>query len=533
MSSCNPQVFILRLPKYYLRTSEKEEYGMSHQDAPREYQKLLSLWAEIDDLRKVGAVLHWDEQTQMPKSGASARADHKATIERLAHARISSGELGALLEKLAPWAESLQADSDEAAIVRVARRGYEQATKISPELVMKMSQVRSESFRTWLQSREAKDFKVFRPALEKVYEVSREMAESIGYKEHPLDPVVDMREPGMTVADVETLFATLRETLVSLAKQIAGKGEENRDEMLRKYYDPKQQWDIGIEGVKAIGFKMDEGRADISVHPFSITFSPNDVRITTRIMPNDFGPSFFAFLHEAGHGHYMQGIPVKYRRTPLTEGASFGMHESQSRTWENIVGRSRGFSEFFYPRVQQVFPEQTKGYTVDDWYRAVNTVKPSFIRVEADEVTYNLHIMIRFELEKAVYDGKLAIADLRDAWNAKFEEYLGITPPDDLVGVLQDIHWSGGFGASFQSYTIGNVMSAQLYEAALRDVPGLEANFERGDFSGLLAWSQEKVHAHGSKYTPQELMKVATGQYLTAEPYLRYIKGKFGELYNL
>ena len=504
-----------------------------HNNAPQEYAKLLKLWAEIDDLNSIGSVLHWDEQTQMPKSGAAARADHMATLARLTHARISSKELGETIEKLLPWSEGLPADSDEAAIVKVAKREYDKSTKISAELVDRMSDVRARAFRTWLKSREEKDFKVFRPALEEVYEVSRAVADSLGYTDHPLDPMVDWQEPGMSVNDVDVLFAELREALVPLVKAIADTGETGRDTMLRQYYDPQVQWDLGIDGVKAIYFKLDEGRADKSVHPFSTTFSPNDVRITTRVKPNDFGPSFFAFLHEAGHGHYMQGIPVKYRRTPLIEGASSGAHESQSRTWENIVGRSRGFSDFFYPRVQQAFPEQTKGKTVEDWYKAVNAVKPSFIRVEADEVTYNLHIMIRFELEKAVFDGKLAVADLRDAWNAKFEEYLGITPADDLVGVLQDIHWSGRFGAAFQSYAIGNVMSAQLYAAALRDVPGLESKFAVGDYSGLLKWSQENVHAHGCKYTPQELMKVATGEHLTAKPYINYIQTKFSDLYGL
>jgi len=500
---------------------------------PKEYQRLLEICAGIDDLKNVLAVLNWDERTQMPKSGASARADHKATIGRLLHERVSSPELGKLLEKLEPWAKELPYDSDEAGIIRVARRNHLRAVKTPEKLVVDISRARSEGYQSWLRAREAKDYKVFAPSLRRIYHLHRELAEALGYEEHPLDALLDQSEPGMKTREIEKLFQELRETLVPLVKKISEKGTVVSDAALKQPFDTEKQWEIGIEGVKTIGFCLDEGRMDISVHPFTTSFSPKDVRITTRIKPNEFGSCFFACLHEAGHGHYCQGIPVKYRRTPLAGGASSGMHESQSRTWENLVGRSKGFWENFYPKVQKMFPEQTKNVSLEDWYRAVNCVRPSLIRVEADEVTYNLHIMVRFELEKAVYDGKMNIDDLAEAWNAKFQEYLGIAPENDLVGVLQDIHWSGRFGASFVSYTLGNVISVQLYEAAIRDNPELKDQFARGDYSGLLEWSRRNIHAHGSKYQPKELVEKATGKPLSTEPYLRYITRKFSEIYEL
>ena len=414
----------------------------------------------------------------------------------------------------------------------MARREHEQATKLPVKLVMEFSRARSSAYVEWIKARQAKDFSLFAGSLERIYDLSRQAAEALGYQDHPLNAILKQSEPGMTVADFEQLFDELRTTLVPLAKSIQD-AEQVNDAMLRQEYDPAKQWDIGLAGVRAINFQLDEGRADFSVHPFSITFAPKDTRITTRIIRDDFPPCFFGLLHEAGHGHYMQGIPERFRHTPLASGASGGMHESQSRTWENLVGRSRSFWQRFYPVAQAYFPDQTKGVSLEQWHRAVNRVKPSFIRVEADEVTYNLHIMIRWELEKAVYDGKLQIKDLSEAWNAKFEQYLGIVPPNDLVGVLQDIHWTGGFGAGFQSYTLGNVISVQLYEACLRDRPELAGQFAAGDYSGLLSWSREHVHSHGAKYGPQELVKIATGQPLSAKPYLGYITKKYSEIYGL
>lgn len=500
-----------------------------------DYERLVALLAEVTNLRNVAGLLGWDQQVMMPKGGAEARGNHLAALSKVIHEKFTSPEIGKLLEDLKPYEESLPYDSDEASTIRVARREYEKATKLPPDLIIRLSRAASEGYHTWLKAREARDYGIFRPALERTYGLMVEVTDALGYEEHRLDALLDQSEPGMKASQAEVLFKELRGTLVPLTKAIQAKlGGEDPAAVLHRHYDRETQLAAGREAVKAIGFDLEtRGRMDLSVHPFSTSFSPNDTRITTRLNENALGWSFFACLHEAGHGTYMQGIPVKFQESILGDGASSGLHESQSRLWENIVGRSRAFWEFFLPRLQKHFPSQLEGVSLDTVYRAVNKVEPSFIRVEADEVTYNLHIMIRFELEKAVFDGKLDLKDLDDAWNAKFEEYLGLTPPDDLVGVLQDIHWSGGFGAAFVAYTVGNVASAQLYERALKDHPDLPAEFARGEFSNLLGWMNRNVHAYAAKFKPQELLERVTGRPLDAGPYLAYIKRKFSEVYGL
>lgn len=502
--------------------------------AEKKYESLTELLAEVACLQQASGLLFWDQQTHLPPGGADARGNQLAVLSKVTHERFTSPDIGRLLEDLASYEASLPYDSDEASTIRVARREYEKATRLPPELVVRLSRAKTEGFKTWLQAREAKDYEVFRPALQRMVDIMVEVAETLGYEEHPMDALIDQGEPGIRVSHLEPLFEELRGTLVPLARSIFARADAVDDSVLHQPFDRDAQLSAAREAVRAIGFDLDKrGRLDLSVHPFSTSFSPNDVRITTRVQDEFFNACFFACLHEAGHGTYMQGIPVKFERSVLGDGASSGLHESQSRLWENIVGRSRPFWEFFYPRLKSHFPEQLRDVPLETFYRAVNKVEPSLIRVEADEVTYDLHIMIRFELEKAVFDGRLELKDLRDAWNAKFEEYLGITPPDDLVGVLQDIHWTFVFGAGFPGYTIGNVASVQLYEQALKDHPNLEAGFARGEFADLLGWMNRNVHAHGMKFKPQELLERVTRRPLEAGPYLAYIKGKFSDIYGL
>jgi carboxypeptidase Taq len=497
-------------------------------------KKLCELLAEVTDLRLIGAVLHWDQQTQMPPGGAESRADQMATLRKLAHRKFTSPAIGRLIEELSGYERNLPYDSDEAALLRVSRREYTRATKIPERLVVETSRAASTGYREWLRAREARDFGIFRPHLERIVDLARQRAAALGFADRPLDAFVDIAEPGLTANRVEALFAELREGLVPLVWAIAARADLVDDTVFRGHFDPRVQLECGNAAVRAIGFDLDRrGRQALSVHPFSISFSPDDVRITTRVKEDNFAASFFALLHEAGHGLYMQGMPARFRRSVLAGGASSGAHESQSRGWENLVGRSRAFWTFFLPKAREFFPAQFGGATVDQVYRAANRVSPSLIRVEADEVTYNLHIMVRFELEKAVFDGKIAVADLAEAWVEKMRAYLGVTPPTDLEGVLQDIHWSSHFGGSFVSYTLGNVMSAQFYATARRARPGLEDGFGRGDFAPLLDWMRENVHAHGSKFTPEELLERATGAGLSVRPYLEYIRSKFTELYGL
>ncbi len=510
--------------------------GAAPSEAPKnpKYERLVELFAEVVNLRKVAALAYWDQQVMLPKSGAEARANHMAAIERTIHEKFTSPEIGQLLEELRGYEASLPYESDEASTIRVGRREYEKATKLPPDLVVRLSRAQSEAFNVWLQAREAKDYAVFRPALEKLYGLMREVTQVLGYEEHPLDALLDQSEPGMKASQVEALFAELKETLVPLVKAIFERRGLVDDAVLHQDFPAEGQMAVGREAARAIGFDLEtRGRLDLSVHPFTISFSPNDARITTKVDERFFGTSYYAVIHEAGHGTYEQGIPVRLEQSILGDGASGGLHESQSLLWENVVGRSRGFCEFALPRLKERFPAQFGRATVDQFYRAVNKVQPSFIRVDADEVTYNLHVMIRWELEKAVFDGKLALKDLAEAWNQKFRDYLGITPPDDLVGVLQDIHWTGGFGASFASYTIGHVSCQQLYRKAVADIPGLEAGFARGEFAPLLGWMNEHVHAWGAKLRPNELLQRATGRPLDPKPYLAYIKGKFSEIYGM
>lgn len=504
---------------------------MTHRE---KYDRLVSRLAEVVDLSRAAAVLAWDQQVNMPRGGMKARGDQLATLSSLAHDRFTSPEIGELLNDLAAYERELPYESDEASLIRVTRREYEKETKLPADLVAELAKAGNEGYAAWLQAREAKDYGLFRPALERIYRLMVEKAQALGYGNRPLDAFVDESEPGMTIADVEKLFSELKETLVPLVAAIRERLDRVDDSVVLKYYDKDAQWKIGLEAVRAIGFDLDaRGRQDLSVHPFTTSFSPDDVRITTRLREREFTMGFFASLHEAGHGTYEQGLPKRLERTILCRGASGGLHESQSRLWENVVGRSHEFWEFFYPTMQRYFPEQTAGVSLDAFYAAVNRVQPSFIRTEADEVTYNLHIMIRTELEKAVFDGQLAIADLERAWNDKYREYLGIVPKDPVEGVLQDIHWSGGFGASFISYTIGNIIMVQLFEAACREIPDLKAGFAKGRFAPLLHWMNEHVHTHGAKFQPLELVRMATGADLSARPYLDYIVKKFSALYGL
>ncbi len=501
--------------------------------APPEYQDLTDRMAEIRNLSKLAALAHWDMQCNMPSAGAEARKEQLVTLTGLIHRHMTAPHIGDLLHRLRSFQDSLPHASDEAATLRTVAREYEKATRIPESLARERVTASSEGLQAWLRARETRDFSRFLPALERNFDMSLRIAEALNPSSPPLDVLIDQREPGFDVEGVESVFSDLKEVLIPLILRVAEKPDAVDDAVLRQHYDPDTQWELTLKAVRDIGFDLQQrGRQDISVHPFTTSFSIDDVRITTRIRANEFSAAFFASLHEAGHGTYEQGFPKEWERSILATSASGGMHESQSRLWENIVGRSPEFWEFFYPEVQRHFPEQTEGTSHGDFYRAVNRIQPSFIRVEADEVTYNLHIIIRFELEKAAFEGELSLEDMPEAWNEKYEKYLGITPEDPVEGVLQDIHWSGGFGSSFISYTLGNVISAQLFGAALREHPDMKEKFRQGDFSRLLSWMQQNVHAHGQKFPPRELVRQATGEEFNTGPFLDYIKSKTETLYG-
>lgn len=488
------------------------------------------------DLQKVGAVLGWDQEVNMPNGGADARAEQSATISAMAHDIFISDEVGKMLEEAEAEVESegLDYDSDDASYVRVLRREYEKQAKLPTELVAEFSRVTSKAFIAWREARAKDDYPHFQPHMQKVVDLCLKIAEIQGYEDHPYDALLDFYEPGVTTAQVEALFGDLKAGLVPLLNDIVERGAENSGAFFTEQdYDVDRQWDLTEVILRDIGYDFKCGRQDKAPHPFTTHFSSNDVRVTTRLFKNRPQSAIFSSVHEGGHALYEQGIPDRFDRTILGGGATLGMHESQSRMWENLLGRSRAFWRYYLPIVRAFFPEQLADITHEQFYRAINMVEPSLIRVEADEVTYNMHIFVRFELEKDIMTGDLDVADIPDAWNAKYEEYLGITPPDDADGCLQDVHWSHGTIGYFPTYTLGNIISAQLYNRAKSDLPDLEADFENGEFMPLLNWMREHVHAHGKKFTAGELLEREIGTGLDAQPLLDYLKAKYTDVYKL
>jgi carboxypeptidase Taq len=498
------------------------------------FDRLRAILAEVDDLRRAAAVLGWDRQTYMPPAGSGGRGEQLATLQRLAHERFTSAEVGELLEALRERAAAEPYASYAASLVRVARREYEYWAKLPADLVAEMALAESAGFDAWLQGRAARDWRIFQEPFARLTALCRQAADHIGWKESRFDALLQPQEPGMTSAELDRIFERLKQVLIPLTREIAERQERVRDDFLAQAYPEDRQWALTLEAVAAVGFDAKErGRQDRSVHPFTTSFASGDVRITTRLDPNHLARGLYSSLHEAGHGLYEQGVPADLWRGPLGGGTSSGVHESQSRLWENVVGRSRGFWTFFLPRARAAFPAQLDGVDVEAMYRAVNRSGPSFIRVDADEVTYNLHIVLRCELEQALLRGDLAPADVPGAWAEKMRGYLGITPPDDLVGALQDVHWTGGPAAGFPGYTLGNVISLQLYEQALAAPPEIPEAIQAGDTALLLQWMRDHVHVHGAKLTPSELLERETGRGLDPEPYLRYIRAKYAEIYDL
>ena len=488
--------------------------------------------AEIDDLKKAAYLLEWDQMTYMPPGGAAARARQLATLQRLAHERRIDPALGHLLDDLYSYAEGLPYDSDEASLIRVARNDFERAVRVPASFMSEFYGHAAECYQVWTEARPANDFRAVQPYLEKTLDLSRQYAGYFPNSEHMADPLID-RVEDPPVSALRPLFAELRQQLVPLVQAIAAQPLAD-DSCLHGHFPEAQQWAFGLEAVRRYGYDFQRGRQDKTAHPFTINIAIGDVRITTRVQEGYLGEGLFSTLHESGHAMYEQGIDPGLEATLLDEGTSSGVHESQSRLWENVVGRSRSFWRFFYPRLQAAFPNQLGSVPLDTFYRAINKVERSLIRTEADEVTYNLHVMLRFDLELALLEGKLAVRDLPEAWRERFRADLGLVPPDDRDGVLQDVHWFGDFiGGQFQGYTLGNILGAQFYDAALQAHPEIAAEMELGVFDTLHDWLRENIYRHGRKFTAAELVERVTGGPLRIEPYLNYLRTKYGELYEL
>ena len=489
--------------------------------------------AEINDLQMVASLLDWDQHTYMPQGGAQARGRQLATLAKITQERFIDPAVGRLLEDLRPYEESLSSDADDAGLLRVTRRDYELALKVPPKFLAEFHVHIADSYQIWTQARPANDFDRVRPCLEKTLDLSRRMAGFFPGYEHIADPLINFSDYGMKASAVRRLFAELRTRLVPIVRSITSQPAAD-DSCLRLHYPEAQQLKFAEEVVRRLGYDFNRGRIDKTHHPFMTKFSLGDVRITTRVKEDFLGEALFSTMHEAGHALYEQGIDRAFEASPLGDGASSGVHESQSRTWENLVGRSRGFWEYFYPRLQAAFPAQLKGVSLERFYRAVNKVERSLIRTDADEVTYNLHVMLRFDFELALLEGSLAVRDLPEAWRERFRQDFGIAPPDDRDGVLQDVHWFGGtIGGAFQGYTLGNILSAQFYDAALTAHPEIPEEMRQGRFGTLHGWLKENIYRHGRKFTMDELAQSATGAPLTIEPYIRYLGTKYGELYDL
>jgi carboxypeptidase Taq len=494
--------------------------------------QLKSLVNEVFDIRATIALLGWDQQTYMPAGGAEDRGDAISTLSSLLHAKATSPGLGQLLEDLRPLEASLDPDSDEACLIRKTRREYEKQVKVSSQWVTEFAKLTTLGHATWEEAKQKSDFSIFQPHLEKIVAMRRDYSQFFTPYTHIYDPQLDDFEPGMKTAEVQSIFNQVRPVQVALIKAIVSQTAVD-DSFLRKAYDEKAQWDFGVEVITRFGYDWTHGRQDKAVHPFTQSFGIDDVRITTRMESQRVATGLFGTMHEAGHALYELGFDRSLRRTPLADGASMAIHESQSRMWENLVGRSLAFWKYFYPRMQQVFSTQLSNVDLMTFYRGINRVRPSYIRVEADEATYNLHIMLRLELEIALLEGSLDVKDLPEAWNHKMQEYLGLVPPKDAVGVLQDVHWSGGMFGYFPTYALGNLVSAQLWEVIQKDLPDLETQIIHGDFGSLLDWLRKNVHRYGAKFEPQKLVKKITGSEIDPQPYLRYLQAKYKEIYHI
>lgn len=488
---------------------------------------------EIHDLRRANALLGWDQQTYMPPGGSASRAEQSATLGKIAHEMFTADQTGRLIDAAAREVATLNADSDEARLISVTRRDYHKARKVPADLVAEIARVTGQAVDVWTEARAQSNWEPFAPYLEKIVDLNRRLADALGYDDKMYDALLDQFEPDMKTAEVKAVFDALKPELIELVRRIAARADVNSDAVLHREYDEQKQWDFGLEVITRYGFDFKRGRQDKSVHPFTTSFAIDDVRITTRVDRHFLSPALFGTLHECGHALYEQGIDPAYERTPLADGTSLGMHESQSRMWENLVGRSRPFWNFFFPKLRSYFPEQLADQTAESFYRAANYVSPSFIRVEADEVTYGLHIMLRFEMENDLLEGRLKIADVPEAWNAKMQEFLGITPPSARDGALQDIHWSSGMIGYFPTYQLGNLMSVQLWEKINADIPDLTDQIACGEFGALLSWLRNNVHRPGRKYTSGELLQRITGGGLNAAPYLKYLKAKYTDVYGL
>ncbi len=493
------------------------------------YEEYKTILQKAADLNNATAVLSWDQEVYMPPKGAYFRGRQIATLAGQAHELLTSNQLSNLLDELQKD-EGLN-DLQKANIQR-SHEDLQKNKQLPPSFVEELSTLTSECYNAWIAARKKNDFNMFAPFLKKMVALNRKKASLFGYKEHPYDALLDEYEPGATVAMLDRVFDGVKSELPPILKKITAATQVD-DSCFGAYFPKDSQWNFSIEVLQAMGYDFEAGRQDYSEHPFTTSFSPADVRVTTRVSEHDFASLLWSTIHEGGHALYEQGLPESEYGLPLGAAASLGIHESQSRLWENCIGRGLHFWKHFYPILQARFPEQLSNVTLEHFYRAANKVQPSLIRTEADEVTYHFHVLIRYEIEKALIESTLEVEDVRARWNELYQKYLGITPPDDKTGILQDIHWSHGSFGYFPTYTLGSFYAAQFFSKAQDSIPDLLQQIERGETTELLNWLRDGVHKHGRRYYSEELCERVTGSKLDTSHFLTYITEKYSKVYGV
>ncbi len=495
--------------------------------------ELYTLIAETNDLARAEAVLGWDQQAYMPAGGAAARAQQLATLSRLAHEKFTTERVGQLIDELTKATRDLPYDDDTVSTLRVLKRDYVKAVRLPSAFVAELAVASGLATTAWAQARAANDWQAFEPHLARMLELKQRQTEYMGYTARRYDALLDDYEPDMTTAQVTAIFDAVRHELVPLTQALSARADRVDDAAIYRAYDVERQWTLAHKALRAIGYDFARGRMDHVPHPFCTTFSNHDVRVTNRALPDFFNSCLFGALHEGGHALYEQGSPDRFERTALAGGTSLSVHESQSRLWENLVGRSRAFWQYFFPEFKKTFRKNAADLDAEKMYRAVNKVQPSLIRVEADEVTYSLHVMLRFEAENLLLENKLKVSELPAWWDEAMSSYLGITPPDVAQGALQDVHWSMGLYGYFPTYSLGTILSAQLFDQARAQLGDLDEQFARGEFTPLREWLTANIYQHGRKYTLNEIALRVTGEPLQTRSYISYLKKKYSELYGL
>lgn len=493
------------------------------------YEQYTTKMQKIADVSNAAAVLNWDEETYLPEKGSAFRGRQLATLSTIAHELFADEALGELLHELSGTTSLTEIQERN---IRRSLESYEKNKKYTSEFVHQLSMITSECYHSWIQARKENDFNIYQPALEKMIRMKQREAELLGYGGHPYDALLDDYEKGATVKMLDAIFNQVKEELKPFIDKLK-EGPQVNNDFLYQHFDKDKQWDFGLMLLNKMGFDFTAGRQDISEHPFTTSFNPNDVRVTTRVDENDFGNMTWSCIHEGGHALYEQGLPEDQYGRPAGEAASLSIHESQSRIWENNVGRSLAYWEHFYPELKNAFKEQLSGISLQEFYHAINKVQSSLIRTEADELTYHFHVMIRYELEKKLIAGELQTKDLKDAWNEMYKAYLEVIVPDDRQGVLQDIHWSHGSFGYFPTYSLGSFYAAQFYKTAQQQLPGLKKQIALGNTSGLLDWLRKNIHRHGSLYRSEELCRKVTGHPLDFNYFMEYAREKYGRIYDI